>query len=797
MENESITALSGQGATAVPGTDESEGGLLHLASSMGSQQAITVDRENGVIRNVSAMTIGPAAGHGFHIDEKTLSMMLDLAQQQPDGIPMRFTHPELDNTKSKDGIELSVGRFINPRIEGESLRGDVQLRKYARSSPSGNLWDYLLDMAEEAPQDAGLSAVAAFAYAPSQLNGQEIRAARPRFFKAVDFVGTPAANRQGLLSTPNNYTGDRNTTMNKRLKQYLRSLGLKNDATDAQAQAFMTKLSGKEKEAATALSSLAVLPDDATDEQKTAAKAKEKEVDTQLTAIGLDPKNPTKALATNDNNDPDREDSQSQNGGTVTLSQADIDRARQEATAQAIASERQRQSQVRALASQHNLSQEWVDRQLESSHDMTAIRLNALEALSQNHQPIQGLGGSSVRVTRDRNIDTLAQAVEDAILLRANMAIPTTDSDDLVVMSEGNVVTRDAHDRAREFRGLTLHEMARKYLQAVGVPTDGMTRQQVCRLSFNRDAMLRHTGDVFLSHSTSDFPYLLSNVIGKTLRQAYMRTPVTYPLFTRRKTAPDFNIITRTQRGEFAGMAEVKEGGEYAEISIGEAKETYNLAKYGHIFTITWELLVNDKLDAFTQIPSDQGVAAKAKEEVLVYNILTSNPTMGDNNALFSSAHGNLAAGTGNVGAPSTTLLNNAYTAFQTRTGLTQNTEEPVFITAIPRFLLHPPQMRGTVLELLHSQVKPGANNSTTNIWQNGLDPIPNPLLGQNSTTAWYVTASPDTIDTIEACFLEGEEQPMLEQQDGFRVDGREHKVRHVFAAKAIDWRGLYKNPGA
>lgn len=35
------------------------------------------------------------------------------------------------------------------------------------------------------------------------------------------------------------------------------------------------------------------------------------------------------------------------------------------------------------------------------------------------------------------------------------------------------------------------------------------------------------------------------------------------------------------------------------------------------------------------------------------------------------------------------------------------------------------------------------------------------------------------------------------ETRTGFEVDGLEIKARHDFAAKAIDWRGLYRNPGA
>ena len=52
-------------------------------------------------------------------------------------------------------------------------------------------------------------------------------------------------------------------------------------------------------------------------------------------------------------------------------------------------------------------------------------------------------------------------------------------------------------------------------------------------------------------------------------------------------------------------------------------------------------------------------------------------------------------------------------------------------------------------------------------------------------------------IDTIEYMYLEGEEGLFTETKQGFEVDGLMVKARHVFAAKAIDYRGLYKNGGA
>jgi hypothetical protein len=60
----------------------------------------------------------------------------------------------------------------------------------------------------------------------------------------------------------------------------------------------------------------------------------------------------------------------------------------------------------------------------------------------------------------------------------------------------------------------------------------------------------------------------------------------------------------------------------------------------------------------------------------------------------------------------------------------------------------------------------------------------------------WYLFASPAAIDTIEYAYLEGQDGVFIETRNGFDVDGVEIKARLDFGAKAIDWRGLYKNPG-
>ena len=55
----------------------------------------------------------------------------------------------------------------------------------------------------------------------------------------------------------------------------------------------------------------------------------------------------------------------------------------------------------------------------------------------------------------------------------------------------------------------------------------------------------------------------------------------------------------------------------------------------------------------------------------------------------------------------------------------------------------------------------------------------------------------PNEIDTVEVCFLQGEEEPVLTQETDFDTDDMKFKVRHAVRAFPLDFRGLYKNVGA
>ena len=65
------------------------------------------------------------------------------------------------------------------------------------------------------------------------------------------------------------------------------------------------------------------------------------------------------------------------------------------------------------------------------------------------------------------------------------------------------------------------------------------------------------------------------------------------------------------------------------------------------------------------------------------------------------------------------------------------------------------------------------------------------------SGTRRYLFADPALAPVIEVAFLEGQESPVLESQDGWRVDGTEMKVRLDFGVAAVDYRGAVTNAGA
>ena len=429
-------------------------------------------------------------------------------------------------------------------------------------------------------------------------------------------------------------------------------------------------------------------------------------------------------------------------------------------SAAAIEAERRRASEILTLCKRHGLEDRAED-MIRRGISLDAARSEILDHLADG-DPFEGRTALPAQARSSGETDNAyREAAATAIMHRADPGLVEMTAD------------------AREFRGMTLLEQARHVLERCGVSTRGMSRMELASAALQNRAG---------SLGTSDFAAILANVANKTLRRAYETTPRTFTAWARRATIADFKPVDRAQIGGAPDLKKVLENGEYSYGAVTDGKETYALATYGRIVAITRQAIINDDLDALTRIPMAFGAAAADLESDIVYAILTGNPTMADGKALFHNDHGNLGTGS----AITDTALATAMRKFGQHKGL-----EGRPITVRPSYILVPPGPRALEANKQMTSVTP-ANASDVNPFAGRMQVIEEQrLIPASGNDPWFLAAEPSRIDTVEYAYLDGQNGVYTETRTGFEIDGVEIKARHDFAAKAIDWRGLFKNPGA
>jgi hypothetical protein len=297
--------------------------------------------------------------------------------------------------------------------------------------------------------------------------------------------------------------------------------------------------------------------------------------------------------------------------------------------------------------------------------------------------------------------------------------------------------------------------------------------------------------------SSSDFPQVLSNVMQKQLRRGYENAPQTFKAFTKVVTTKDFREIARVQIGEAPQLEKVAEDGEFKRGAVGESVEKYRIATYGKIISITGRVLIDDDLNAFGRIPLALGAQAANLESDAVWYQILKNAAMNDSVALFHATHGNL----GSALAIDVPGVSAGREAMAKQKGLDGKT----VLNLEPQLLLVPKALQ-TTAEKFHGQLYPATTSAVVPDSMTKLAIVSEPRLDlgvtfdgdtvAGSATAWYLAATPTQIDTIELAYLEGAQGLQVETRTGFSIDGIETKARLDLGVKAIDFRGLYKNPG-
>ena len=430
--------------------------------------------------------------------------------------------------------------------------------------------------------------------------------------------------------------------------------------------------------------------------------------------------------------------------------------------AEGATAERLRSTEIRKVAGTAGMSEQFTAALIDGNVSLSDSRTKILEEMAARNAAQAQTHSHNPGVTRDSG-DVMRHNMAASLLHRFQP------KDNPLVDGAG-----------REYMGLSLLELARTCLAAKGTPMVGRTRDEVALAAL----------------TTSDFPNILANVANKTLRQGYQAAPRTFATFCRQVSAKDFKPINRVQLSDLPALQALNEQGEYHRTAPTDSKQTYSLATFGEVVAITRKTVINDDLDAFSRIPFMLGVAGATLESNTVWNVILGNQLMGeDNAALFVAGHKNLNTGAGS--ALGVAGLASARAAMRKQTG-----PKGTVLNLTASYLLLPTSLETAALQLLAPTNLVATTTPAAVIpeWIRSLTPIVEPRLDALATigsTAWYLAATPGLVDTIEFCYLEGQDGIYIETRQGFDVDGFEIKARLDFAAAAIDYRGLQRNNGA
>ncbi len=352
----------------------------------------------------------------------------------------------------------------------------------------------------------------------------------------------------------------------------------------------------------------------------------------------------------------------------------------------------------------------------------------------------------------------------------------------------------------------------RQFVEAVDAMPEPQTplmeaaRYEIEQGSFSRLLMEAAT--------TTDFPKLLRNTMYKGMMKEWQEYPSTYEtIVSEFGNARDFREITRQRVSTADELLAVAEHGEYKDQDLLEEDLKYSVAKYGRLFGVSWELLINDDMGQIKRQPERMGKAAAKGLDKDIWKYVFGNPTLSlDKKQLFSIDHLNKNTSNNGTNAIGEASLTKAFKAMRTQRDLRGD-----LINIQPRFLVIGPALEIHAWKVLQGsmtmplmqtpnaalQIGQGGNSTfnagfpnTQNYFRGKLEIIVCRWI--ESDTAWYLVADPRQHDTIEVSFLRGQREPEMFVQDGsqgrsFDRDEIRYKMRHVWGKHVLDYRSWYQ----
>jgi len=341
---------------------------------------------------------------------------------------------------------------------------------------------------------------------------------------------------------------------------------------------------------------------------------------------------------------------------------------------------------------------------------------------------------------------------------------------------------------------------------------------KAARLTGIRELYLMLTGDYDLHGgyygeriqlaTTADFTGLVKNALNKIIANQWdLLGKAGYDWWQKIvqvQHASSLNDITGILVGTVGSLPTVAEGGEYAELAIGDSPETASFVKYGGYIPLTLELIDRDNVSRLTGYAKELGNASLRKYSALIAAVFTANsavgPTMADTGALFNATAVTTKGGHANL---LTTALGTDLTAWRAVELAMFN--QPMLIKNAsgyygtgpvqgvrPRYCLVPPALKGASDDLFLRSWTSSGNNMAYGY----VEPIVVP--DWSDATDWAAVADPAIAPAIivgerfglqpEVYTAGSETDPAVFMNDETRI-----KVRMFAAILVQDFRPLHK----
>jgi phage major head subunit gpT-like protein len=294
--------------------------------------------------------------------------------------------------------------------------------------------------------------------------------------------------------------------------------------------------------------------------------------------------------------------------------------------------------------------------------------------------------------------------------------------------------------------------------------------------------------------ATHDIADVLSATVNKFLLQGFTTVDTSWQRISTTRSVSDFKTVTSYRLTGGFKFEEMSGKSEFKMASAGNIKYENAARTYGIATNLSREDIINDDLSALTQVPTRIGRGAALKLNEVFWTAFL------DNSTFFSAGNNNYSSGS------STAFGIDGLTAAELLF-LNQTDDDGFPLAVSPSILLVPTSLNAKALQLKGSTEIRDTNSNksypTANPHAGKYEIITTPYLSNssftgNSTTGYYLLASPADLSTVEVAFLNGVQQPTVEQADlDFSLLGIQMRGFFDFGVAKVEPRAGVKMAGA